>query len=311
MRDVFTIMSSFDGLPLSVAVMRPSGKPKAVVQFAHGMCGCKERFFPVMEDLVRRGFACVANDHRGHGASIRTPEDLGYMYEGGWRALTSDIRQVTEWAIKEFDGLPVFLVGHSMGSLAVRTCVKLHDVPLSGLIVCGSPGFTPLSVFGRMLTGCMCAVGLGRVRLSLIQEMTSRRYNRRFRNEGPQAWTCSDPEVRKAFAENPLCNFRFTANASYSLLCMMHETFSDSGWSVGNPLMPVLFLSGDDDPCMLGRKRLDKAVSHMRDVGYSDVRLITYPGMRHEVLNEINKEDAWRDIAGFIEDVLKQIHLNP
>ena len=83
MKDVFTLISSFDGLPLSVSVIRPDGPVKAVVQLAHGMRGCKERFLPVMEYLAGKGYACVANDHRGHGASLRAPEDLGYMYKGG------------------------------------------------------------------------------------------------------------------------------------------------------------------------------------------------------------------------------------
>ncbi len=306
MKDVFTLISSFDGLPLSVSVIRPDGPVKAVVQLAHGMRGCKERFLPVMEYLAGKGYACVANDHRGHGASLRAPEDLGYMYKGGWKALVSDMRQVTEWIRKEFAGLPVFLLGHSMGSLAARTYVKQDDAGLAGLIVCGSPSYTPASVFGRILTGGLCAVGLGRLRPVFIQEMTSRRYNRNFRDEGPQAWTCSDPEVRRSFAENPLCNFHFTANASYSLMCLMRETYSGKGWKLANPHMPVFFLSGDDDPCAISRDHLEKAVSGMRERGYADVRLATYEGMRHEVLNERDKMRAWEDLLSFMEN-----HLNP
>lgn len=306
MKEDFTLISSYDGLPLSVSVIRPDGPVKAVVQLSHGMRGCKERFLPVMDYLAGKGYVCVANDHRGHGGSLRAPEDLGYMYEGGWKALVSDMRQVTEWIRKEFAGLPVFLLGHSMGSLAARAYVRQDDAGLSGLIVCGSPSYTHASVFGRILTGGLCTVGLGRLRPVFIQEMTSRRYNRPFKDEGPQAWTCSDPEVRRSFAENPLCNFHFTANASYSLLCLMRETYSEKGWPTGNPDLPVLFLSGEDDPCAISFSHLEKSVSHMRRVGYRDVRLITYEGMRHEVLNERDKTTVWNDIAAFIESVIGQ-----
>ena len=300
MKDVFTLISSYDALPLSVICIRPQGRPRAVVQFAHGTCGCKERFLPVMEFLAENGYVCVANDHRGHGGSVLSGDDLGYMYEGNWKALVSDMRQITEWALKEFDGLSLILLGHSMGSLAVRTYVKLHDTDISGLIVCGSPSYDPLSVLGRFLTRCLCALGLGRMRTTFLQEMTSRRYDRKFHGEGKQVWTCSDPEVRRAFAENPLCNFRFTANASYALLSMMHETYSTKGWTVNKPDMPVLFLSGEDDPCIISRKHLDAAVLKMKEAGYGNVRLITYPGMRHEVLNEKDKMSAWKDILFFL-----------
>lgn len=304
MKKVFTIISSNDGLPLSVVLIEPSADPKGIVQFAHGMCGCKERFLPVMEYLSDKGYVCIANDHRGHGASIRHPKDLGYMYDGGWKALVSDMRQVTDWTVKAYPSLPVFLVGHSMGSLAARTYVKFGDTSLSGLILCGSPSYTPVSAFGRMVTGGICAIGMGRMNTSLFQHMASWHYNRHFRDEGFQAWTCSDPEVRRSFAADPLCACRFTANASYSLLCMMRETYSSSGWLADNPHLPVLFLSGEDDPCMISRAHLEKAVQHMRDMGYHDVRLITYEGMRHEVLNERNKKAVWDDIAAFIGSVL-------
>lgn len=304
MNDVFTLISSYDGLPLSVIAVRPPGQAKAVVQFAHGMCGCKERFLPVMEWLAGKGYVCVANDHRGHGGSIRSSDDLGYMYDGGWKALVSDLRQVTAWAADEFPGLPVVLAGHSMGSLAARTYVKYHDEGLAGLVLCGSPSFSHAAVLGRIMTGAVCAFGLGRIRLSFIQDMTSRRYNRRFVKEGYQAWTCSDPEVRRVFAANPLCNFSFTVNASYNLLCMMEKAYSRRGWKLDKPEMPVLFLSGEDDPCMKSRKHLDKAAAFMKHTGYADVRVMTYPDMRHEVLNEMNKEEVWHDLLCFIESCL-------
>ena len=84
MKDVFTLISSYDALPLSIVCIRPQGIPRAVVQFAHGMCGCKERFLPVMEFLAENGYACVANDHRGHGGSGLLGCELnGRLLNGG------------------------------------------------------------------------------------------------------------------------------------------------------------------------------------------------------------------------------------
>jgi len=296
----YRLRSDFDNLDISVAVVYPEMTPLAIVQFSHGMCGCKERFFPTMEHLASKGFICVANDHRGHGESIINDEDLGFMYKGGYRALVADMRKVTEDIKGRHPGLPFFLIGHSMGSLAARVYIKECDKGLDGLVVCGSPSRNPFSILGLALSSILP----GRHRMRLTQRITSEGFNRRFRNEGHQAWTCSDPAVRKAFMDNPKCNFAFTANASKALMHLMNETYSLKRWNVTRPDLPILFLTGEDDPCIKSMKKLEDSIEHMKKAGYSNIRSITYPGMRHEVLNEKDRESAWNDIRIFIENNL-------
>ena len=301
----FRLKSGYDDLNIAVGVCRPKTQPWAVVQLVHGMCGCKERFEPVMDFLSDNGIVCIANDHRGHGESIKETNDLGYFYSGGYQALVVDVRAVTDWGLKEFPGLPYYLLGHSMGSLAARIYVKQDDSALSGLIVCGSPSWNPMSVIGRILTGAACMIGLDRSRPGFLQTMTSDRYNRRFASEGPQAWTCSDPEVRRQFMENPRCNFRFTMNGANNLMKMMGQTYNLKGWKVSKPMMPILFISGSDDPCMISEKKFHKAAWSMYKVGYRNVRSSIYPDMRHEVLNEVDKLDVWNEILDFMRKVQK------
>lgn len=296
----YRLTSVYDGLNIGISVARPATGAIAVLQLVHGMCGCKERFEPVMEYLASNGVICVASDLRGHGESIRSRKDLGYMYSGGYKALVSDLRQVSEWARKEFPELPFYMLGHSMGSLASRVYVKEDDSGLSGLILCGSPSWNPLSVVGRIFTGLACFLGLGRTRPAFLQNITSDKYNRRFAAEGPQSWTCSDPEVRRSFNENPLCNFRFTMNGAYCLLTMMGRTYGRGKWKLSSPQMPVLFLAGADDPCIISEKEFHEAAYSMHKAGYRNVTSVLYPGMRHEVLNEKEKQDVWKDVLEFI-----------
>lgn len=296
----FTLESGYDGLTIAAGVCRPATKPWAVIQFVHGMCGCKERFEAVMDYFAERGIACIASDHRGHGESVKETDDLGYFYSGGYKALVSDVRAVARWGLENFPGVPYYLLGHSMGSLAARICVKQDDSFLSGLIVCGSPSWNPLSVIGRFLTGVACMAGFGRRRPAFLQNMTSDSYNRRFASEGPQAWTCSDPDVRRSFRENPRCNFRFTMNGANNLMKMMGQTYDLKGWKVSHPMMPVLFISGSDDPCMISEKKFHQAALAMHKVGYRNVHSSLHPGMRHEVLNEVDKIDVWNEILEFI-----------
>ena len=297
----FTLISRVDALPISVVVVRPENEPKAVLQLAHGMCGCKERFLQMMQYMADHGVACVAGDHRGHGGSIRSMDDLGYMYEGGYRALVDDMRMITEWARNEFPSLPLCLLGHSMGSMAARVYTKYDDSNIDGLIVVGSPGWNPLSSFGRSLTWFLCRVGFSRHRMRLSQSMASFQYNLRFISEGRQAWTCSDPQVRQSFADNPLCNFSFTANASYNLLSLMWETYRKDRWAVTNSSLPIVFLSGTDDPTISSERKFHNAAQNICDRGYLDVTSVLYPAMRHEILNEIGKEMVWDEILDFLK----------
>lgn len=294
------IESKVDGLQISVLEIVPDQKPRAVVYMVHGLCGCKERFVPFMEYLAANGIACVASDHRGHGSSIREEEDRGYMYNGGAEAIVMDMDVVVDYIKDRYRGLKLVMVGHSMGSLAARAYVKNHDSRINTLIICGSPSPNPLAPVGSLIIRGICKAGGDRMRVGSLQKFTSRRYNKPFSEEGEQAWTCSDPQVRKAFAEDPRCNFTLTADGAATLMELFKEAYSRKDWSIDNPAMPVIFLSGEDDPCMISQERFEHSVDHMRKLGYKDVSSKTYPGMRHEILNERDRLTVWKDILKYI-----------
>jgi alpha-beta hydrolase superfamily lysophospholipase len=295
-----TMRSLYDDLDISVLVVTPEQEPKAVLQIAHGICGCKERFIPFMEYMAAHGVVCVTGDHRGHGASIKSTDDLGYMYDGGYYALVEDMRMITDWIHNEYPGKPVYLLGHSMGSMAARVYVKYDDSAIDGLIICGSPSWNPYSRIGYGLMTILCWLGMSHRRFGFIQQMTSDKYNKKFAEEGYQAWTCSDKVQRKSVMENPLCNFTRTANGTRNLLGLMIDTYRKGEWAVNNPEMPVHFISGDEDPMMLDEKRFHKSAQNLCDRGYLNVTSALYQGMRHEVLNEIGKEDVWNEILDFM-----------
>lgn len=301
-----TLNSRVDSLPISILEVAPdalcqeSVPVKAVLQLSHGMCGCKERYLPFMRYMASKGIVCVAGDHRGHGESVRSSDDLGYMYEGGYRAMVDDLRMITSWIVSRYPGLPIFLLGHSMGSMAARLYAKYDDSTISGLILTGSPSWEPFAYLGRAIAGLMCFFGMSHYRMERSQRMTSDKYNSRFAAEGTQAWTCSDPAERESFMANPVCNFAMTANGSYNLLSMMIDTYDSSKWIVSNPSMPVFFISGADDPMLGSEPRFHSAAMDIRNRGYTNVTSVIYPYMRHEVLNEKGKEQVWAEVYDFI-----------
>ena len=291
-----TLPASADDLQLSMLVSVPEGAPRGVVQLVHGMCEHKERYISFMEWLTEHGYACVIHDHRGHGASVKSPEDLGYFYDGGWQAMIEDIRVVCDWAREQWPGLDYTLFGHSMGSMAVRSFAKRYDDRIDRLFVCGCPSDNPAKAVGKAIADLTGALRGGHYRPRSLQLMSFGAYNKPFADEGPAAWVCSDPDTLKAYQADPLCQYCFTANGFSALLGVMKDCYGAKGWKVSKPELPVHFISGGDDPCRVSDEALEKAVESMRIVGYKQVDLKIYPGMRHEILNETERMTVWNDI---------------
>ena len=300
MKENFKLNSPYDGLGISVMAIVPDGQVDAVLQLSHGMNGHKERYAPLMDYLAARGIACVASDHRGHGGSVRKPSDLGYMYKAGADAFVEDLHLVNGWCHEHFPGKPVFLLGHSMGSLLAVMYAKKYDSSISGLFLCGIPATQPTLWSVTVMLKLLSLVSHGRLRVHFLQTLADRRLNRYFPAEGPMAWTCSDPQVRISFAHDPLSGFTASVDASLSLLEMMAAASSDDGWRTSRHDIPVYFISGEDDPCMRSEDHLHRSAIRMVHAGYSDVTSAIYGGMRHEVLNETEKEYVWNDILRHI-----------
>ena len=297
----FTINSNADGLPLSVCVVSPEGgAPKGLVQLAHGMAEHKERYLPFMEYLADRGYASIINDHRGHGASVKAPGDLGYFYADGANALVKDLHQLTLWFRQRYPGLKLFLFGHSMGSLAVRVYRQRFDGDIDGLVVCGSPGQNPAAGAGLFLNRVMTAFKGERYISKLFVKMTTGSFNKGNPKDGsPNAWLSTTQDNVQRYDADPLCGFPFTLNGYKALLELMRDAYNPV--PAGHPDLPVLFLSGEQDPCAPDRKGFEAAVQRVKDDGYRTVTAKMYPGMRHEVLNQTEHQVVFDDLAALFD----------
>lgn len=314
-RRYFTIHSKQDGMPLEGIMLIPKA-PIAVLQLAHGMCEHKERYIPFMRYMAERGFLCVLPDHRGHGASRReaeasgsktgdfadrTLQGLGYFGKDGGRSLVRDMYQITCLIKKQYPRLPYYMMGHSMGSLAVRCYLKKHDRELDGLIVCGCPGKNNLAPIGTGMIKALQKFKDPHSRSILADGIFANMFDRPFRAEKLlHAWICSDRTVVERYNKDPLCNFTFTLNGYEALLWLMRNTYDNTGWKVQNPHLPILFVSGEEDPCLGGRKKMEQAVRHLQKRGYDHISSCLYPGMRHEILNERGRFKVYQDISCFL-----------
>ncbi len=298
----FPVISEADGLVLDTVAIYPEGEPKAIVQMAHGMAEHKERYLPFMEFLAEHGFLCVMNDHRGHGKSVKSEEDWGYFYENGGPALVEDMHQITRMLKNLKPGIPLFLFGHSMGSLAVRAYTRKYDKDIDGLIVCGSPSDNSAKGFAVGLVNLLSIFQGPRARVHMVTNMMNGPFEKPFLADGiKNAWICSDRAVVEKYNADPGCGFEFTLNGYKALLYLMQETYAPSGWAMAKPDLPIRFVSGALDPCRTNDAAFASSVELMKKLGYQNVTSRLFTGMRHEILNEKEHQIAYDDILSTLE----------
>ena len=290
------INSSCDNLPLDV-IISTCADPKGIVQIAHGMCEYKERYLDFINNLNQNGYIVIIHDHRGHGKSVLNENDLGYFYNDGASAIVEDIYLLSKYIKNRFNDLPLYLLGHSMGSLIVRNYIQKYDYEIDGLIICGSPSYNKLTKVGKVVCKLFMVVKDERYCSKLMQKMFFGAFNKRFDKQNE--WICSDRNIVDAYNQDPLCTFIFTINGFYNLLTLMQRTYQPIDYSINSEL-PILFISGRDDPCLINEKAFKQAVNHIKNNGYKDVNVILFDKMRHEILNEQNKQEVYNSIINFL-----------
>lgn len=182
--------------------------------------------------------------------------------------------------------LPLYLFGHSMGSLVVRCYIQQYDHDIDGLIVCGSPSDNPLAGTGIFMSHLYSLIKGDHYRPQLIQKLSFQSFNKKFDSNVPNSWICSDKQVVSQYNNNPLCFFTFSANGFETLFKLVRKTYHSKNWSLNNPSLPILFIAGKEDPCITNEKRFNEAVYYMKEKGYQNVTSYLFDNMRHEILNE-------------------------
>lgn len=299
----FKLISAFDSLILSVLIATPEQDDiKGILQFSHGMTEHKERYLKTFEFLTSVGYVCIIHDHRGHGESVKNPDDLGYFYENGCVGIVEDLHQVSEYVKNIYPNLPLYIIAHSMGTLVTRVYLKKYDHIPDGVFLCGSPAPNDAIVVASAMLDSYAKIKGDRFRDNTINDLFVGIFNFGFKNEKQKnAWICSDNTIVNDFSEDPLYGFSFTINGYKCLIDLMYETYSNNAQTAKTPYLPIMFMSGAEDSCMTGRKKLAEAVSRQQEAGYGYVGHRIYEGMRHEILNEQHKEIVYQDILKHIK----------
>lgn len=295
------INSKCDNLPISVTVFIPETEIKGIFQISHGMAEHKERYYNFMRFLTDNGYITIINDHRGHGKSIKDKEDLGYFYDTKAEYIVEDLHQITLYIKEKYANKKVILFGHSMGSMVVRKYLKKYDKDIDKLIVCGSPSKNSFSNIGVIISKFIKIIKGDKYRSKLIQRLTFGNYNKNSKKEtSNNSWVCANKSSVVQYDKDELCGFIFTTNGFENLFRLMGDIYTPKGWKLENKEIPIFFIAGSEDPVIVNKGKWLKSQEFLNELGYKNITNKLYSHLRHEILNESNREVIYNDILSFI-----------
>ncbi len=296
---------SSDGVhAIHCRLWEPDGEPKAVVQLVHGVAEYIARYDAFARFLAEHGYAVCGDDHLGHGESIANESELGWFSdEKGWEHLVEDEKKLHDELVRRFPGRSHILFGHSMGSFIARTYLGAYPdgcdaCVLSGTgrqaaVVCGA---------GKVLAKREIKAHGNKYRSPMLQKIAFGSYLKRVDSPiGANDWICRDEAVIRAYDADPLCGFTATAGLMYDMMDGLSIIGKPSHMGKMNKSLPILFIAGEEDPVGAYGKGVRTVAGQFKKAGMKDVTVKLYPGCRHEVLNELEKEMVWSDVLHWMD----------
>ncbi len=305
MRDEFYFPSKDGNTEIHTIEWKPEGEVRAVLQICHGMVEYIRRYDEFAQFLCREGYYVVGNDHLGHGKSIQAKSEYGFFNEKyGNACVLGDMHTLRQRTEKKYPGVPYFMLGHSMGSSLLRQYIQMYGNGLSGAVLMGTVADHKKAalLFGKRLCRVMAAFRGWHYRSKMVDNLVLGAYNKKFKPARTRAdWITSDNENLDMYVADPLCSFMSTVNAYYNVFSgMIGIQRKESVYMIPKGL-PVLFVSGADDPVGEFGKGVRKIYEKYRAAGIRDVTLRLYTGDRHEILNETDRDQVYKDLLGWFE----------
>ncbi|HEY4310369.1 MAG TPA: alpha/beta hydrolase [Pirellulales bacterium] len=296
-------LNAADGVPLRVYRWLPEGAPQGVVQIAHGWAEHAARYARLAEVLCGHGYGVYAHDHRGHGHTARTSAQLGFLADrDGWQKCIDDLWRVTQHVAAEHPDTPIFGLGHSLGSFMMQQYISEHGEALTGVALSATngkpPAITPLGIalayFERLRVG---AHGKSK----LLHHLTFEVLNKSFEPaRTPFDWLSRDASEVDKYVADPLCGFASQVQMYIDVLRGLKEMSSPRRQARIPKSLPIYIFYGSLDPVATNVPQLLDAY---RVAGLRNVTSKVYPEARHEVLNEINRDEVTRDLLAWLAGV--------
>ena len=292
------IIKAKDGYRLCLHIFEVEN-PKGYVQIIHGMEEHQERYEGLAKRLNEAGYTVITSDMRGHGQMAPV---LGYFGEKrGWYYLLMDQIRITAYIKYRFSAEKVILFAHSMGTIIARNLLQSQSEDYEKVILSGYPFGNPMSGFGILLTGVLQKWKGGAYYSPLIQKLAIGSFNWKIPvHKTDLDWISVNEDNVQMFMEDPYCGHGFRIAGFHDLFCLVRRMSDSSRFRNVQKDLPILAIRGAEDPCTGGDKGSAASLLVLQRAGFTHVTSISYPGMRHEILNEKNNEQVYSDILSFL-----------
>lgn len=304
-----------DGIEIFVYKWEPETKPKAAVQISHGLAEHAKRYERVAEALCKEGYICYADDHRGHG---RTVGDLteatlagnaGVLGPNGWIGTVNSVHELTNIIKKENLSIPIFLIGHSWGSFISQDIIQQWGKDYKGCILSGSNGkiLKLLLKAGKAIAKKDLQKRGPTAPSPKMDNLSFKSYNRPWKKE-PGAtkfeWLSRDKAEIKKYIDDPWCGFISPASLYLEMLKGFEKIWDETNEKKIPKELAIYFMSGSEDPVSRGTKDLIPLIERYKEYGIKDVSYKFYENGRHEMFNEINRDEVYKDVINWLNSHL-------
>jgi alpha-beta hydrolase superfamily lysophospholipase len=296
-------LTTEDGFRLDALSWRPAGPVRGILVLVHGMSEHKERYAAFAQACAADGLAVYAYDHRGHGASVDAVTPLGHYGDlNGWARVVGDLEHVVAHARAAHPGAKVFVLGHSMGSFIVRAFLIRQGASVAGAII-SATGFR-LGQANRVLAGIarLEAFRHGpRAASKLMGKLVFGSFNLQFIPARTSFdWLSRDAAQVDAYIADPLCGFDCSGQLWSDLLSGVFALERAEADPLQLSRVPLLVVAGSRDAVSMGGLGSKQLCERYRAAGGTDLTDQRYPGGRHELMNETNRGEVWRDLREWI-----------
>lgn len=308
-QDVF-FPSSNGKSTIHVRKCLPDGEPRAVIQIVHGIAEHINRYDDFMMFLANNGFAVAGTDHLGHGQSAPSPEELGFFDdEDGWNRVVDDVGTLREMMHEEFHDVPYIFFGHSMGSFLTRTYLINNPDKYDAAIISGTGHQSKALVFaGLAASSAVVKLQGSRADGKMLNDIAFGAYNKKINFPMTEFdWLSRDHESVKKYIDDPMCGFVCKASLYRDMMTGVKYITDQRNIDRMSKDQPIYFMSGACDPVGDYGKGVERAYKAFCDAGLRDVTMHLYPGGRHEMLNETNRQEVYQDILTWLNIKMEKL----
>lgn len=296
-------LSCSDGHAMPVYEWQPDGKPDCVLLISHGMAEYAERYAAIASFFVKHNIAVYAYDQRGHGKAVADIYKQGIVAAGWFYQQVEDIKLAIEHLRKIHPHIKIFLLGHSMGSFICQRYFQLHGNTIDGLILSATNGKQdPLMGAGIIIAWLQMKLFGSRYKSNLIDKLSFAKFNAAFKpNRTTNDWLSRSTEEVDKYVADPKCGFVCSAMFYFYFFCGIRDAFNKKNITNIPQHIPVYAFAGDKDPVGLAGKGFLQLIKNWKMAGLKDISYNLYKDGRHEMLNEINKEEVINNIIYWIK----------